>query len=99
MLINYEHHSVDTPFRSSFAIYVRAGEETFDAINHVPDQLRRRLLSIRAYDAQGLLLDADVVDGRDLEACVEKLLQNPQAAYLHAHFAKPGCYAARIERA
>jgi hypothetical protein len=30
---------------------------------------------------------------------IEKLLANPRAAYLHVHFAAPGCYAARIERA
>jgi hypothetical protein len=99
LLVNYEHHPVNTPFRSSHAIYVRAGEETYDEVNQVPEQLRRRLLSIRAYDAQGLLLDADVTEGRELASCVKRLLENEQAAYLHAHYAKPGCYAARIERA
>ena len=98
LLINYEHHPVNTPFRSSYAIYVRAGEETYDEVNGVPDQLRRRLLSIRAYDAQGMLLDADVTEGRELESCVNRILENERVAYLHAHFAKPGCYAARIER-
>lgn len=99
LLVNYAHHPVNTPFRSSYAIYVRAGEETYDEVNRVPDQLRRRLLAIRAYDAQGMLLDADVTEGRELESCVNRFLENAQVAYLHAHFAKPGCYAARIERA
>lgn len=98
VLVNYEHHRVESPFRSSFAIYVREGEQTFDAINEVPVQLRKRLLSLRAYDASGMLLMADVVDGGQLEAGIEPMLANGAVAYIHVHFAKPGCYAALIER-
>jgi Protein of unknown function (DUF1203) len=28
LLVNYEHHPVDSPYRMRFAIYVRKGEET-----------------------------------------------------------------------
>jgi Protein of unknown function (DUF1203) len=98
VLVNYEHHRVESPFRSSFAIYVREGERTFDGINEVPAQLRARLLSLRAYDASGMLRMADVIDGRQLETGIEPMLANCEVAYIHAHFAKPGCYAALIER-
>jgi hypothetical protein len=94
LLINYEHLPVDSPYRSRHAIYVRAGEQTWAAVGEVPDMLRRRLLSLRAFDDRG-----DVADGRDLESGIERLLENPHAAYLHLHFARPGCYAARVERA
>src|SRR5205809_1119363 len=67
ILVNYQHHRVDSPFRSCFAIYVRKGEQTFDAINEVPAQLRKRLLSLRGYDANGMMVAADVVEGRQLE--------------------------------
>ena len=100
LLLNYEHQSADSPYRSRHAIYVIEGEQrTFDAVNDVPDVMRRRLLSLRAFDAQGTMVDADVVDGRDVEPLIERLLANPMAAYVHAHYAKRGCYAARIERA
>ena len=99
LLINYEHLSVDSPYRSSHAIYIRAGEETCDAIDAVPAMLRSRLLSLRAFDAAGLMTGADVVDGHELEAAIEALFSDERAIYLHAHFARPGCYAARIERA
>jgi hypothetical protein len=46
-----------------------------------------------------MLRDADLVDGRELEGLIARLLADEQAAYLHIHFAKPGCYAARVERA
>jgi hypothetical protein len=43
--------------------------------------------------------DADVVDGKELKPLIERFLSNEDVAYLHAHFARRGCYAARIERA
>jgi hypothetical protein len=99
VLVHYEHHPVASPYRASFAIYVRAGEETYDAVDRVPEQLRRRVLSLRGFDSDGMLVDAELVDGRDIEGAIERLLADGRMAYLHAHFAKPGCYAARIKRA
>lgn len=100
LLLNYEHQPAPSPYRSRHAIYVIEGEQrTFDQVNTVPEVMRRRLLSLRAFDAQGTMVDADVVDGREVEPLIERLLANPQAAYVHAHYAKRGCYAARIERA
>jgi hypothetical protein len=99
VLTHYEHHAVDSPFRSSYAIYVRAGEETYEAIDEVPAQLRRRLLAVRAFDEDAMLIGAEIVDGGALEGAVERLFADARAAYLHLHFAKPGCYAARVDRA
>ncbi len=99
VLTHFEHHPVDSPFRSSYAIYVREGESTYDEVDRVPDMLRTRLLSVRAFDARGMLVDADVIDGRELEGAIAHLLGDPRASYLHVHFAKPGCYAARVTRA
>jgi Protein of unknown function (DUF1203) len=98
ILVNYEHHRTDSPYRSSFAVYVREHEERFDAVGEVPVQLRKRMLSLRAYDATGMLRMADIVEGRELEAGIAALFADPDVAYIHAHFAKPGCYAALIER-
>lgn len=99
ILLHYEHHAVDSPFRSSHAIYIREGEQTFDAVGRVSEMLRSRLLSLRAFDAQGMLLDADVVEGREVESLIGRLFADPRVAYIHIHFAKPGCYAALVERA
>ena len=98
LLINHEHLPVDSPYRSRHAIYIRAGETTCDAVDEVPDMLRRRLLSLRAFDDAGMMTGCDVVEGRDLETAISRLFADPQAAYLHVHFARPGCYAARIDR-
>jgi len=99
ILTNYEHHAVDSPYRMRFAIYVRRGEETYDAIDQIPEQLRKRQLAARAFDQDGMMVGWEVVAGTELEAAIDRLLADPRAAYLHVHYAAPGCYAARVERA
>jgi hypothetical protein len=99
ILVNYEHHAVASPYRMRFAIYVREGERTFDEVDTVPEQLRKRTLAVRSFDADAMMVGWELADGRDLEGAIERLFAEPRAAYLHAHFAAPVCYAARIERA
>jgi hypothetical protein len=99
ILVNYEHHGVDSPYRMRFAIYVREGDTRYDAIDQVPEQLRTRPLAVRAFDIEAMMTGCELVDGREVEAAIERLFANPKAAYLHVHFAAPGCYAAQVERA
>lgn len=99
LLVNYEHHSVSSPYRMRFAVYVRRGEETYDALDAVPEQLRLRTLAVRAFDKDAMLVGWELADGGALEGTIERLFAGPGAAYLHVHFAAPGCYAARVERA
>ena len=100
LLLNYEHLPVESPYRSRHAIFVR--EHAADARlskNEVPESLRNRLLSVRAFDGNGMMIDADVVDGSDVERVISRFLEHPNANYLHLHNAKPGCFAARVDRA
>ena len=99
ILVNYEHHPVDSPYRMRFAIYVRKGEETYDKADEVPRQLRTRTLAARSFDADGMMVERELVEGTALEGAIGRLFANPRAAYLHIHYAAPGCYAARVERA
>jgi len=99
ILVNYEHHAVASPYRMRFAIFVRDGDETFDAIDVVPEQLRKRTLAVRAFDAGAMMVGAELIEGEKLESAIARQFADPRAAYLHVHFAAPGCYAARIERA
>jgi hypothetical protein len=93
------HHPVGSPYRMRFAIFVRQGEEQYDAIDQIPEQLRSRMLAVRAFDADAMMVGWELVDGRDVESAIERLLANADAAYLHVHYAAPGCYAARADRA
>ena len=100
ILANYEHHDVNTPFRSSYAVFVRpsATHSCLD-VDEVPEVLRSRILSLRAFDETGMLTTADLADGTALEGSIETMFENPSVSYIHVHLAKPGCYAARVDRA
>ena len=99
LLVNYEHLPVDSPYRMRFAIYVRKGDRTCDAVGEVPEQLRKRTLAVRGYDGKGMMTGCELVDGKAVEGAIDRLFTKPDAEYLHIHFAAPGCYAARVERA
>jgi hypothetical protein len=99
LLVNYEHHPVDSPYRMRFAIFVREGDQTYDKVNEVPEQLRKRMLAVRSFDRNGMMVDNRLVDGQELEPVLEKLFTPPNVDYLHVHFAAAGCYAAKVERA
>jgi hypothetical protein len=99
LLLNYEHQSAATPYRASHAIFVLEGaQDSYDHPGRVPALFRSRLLSLRGFDAEHMMVEADVFEGVELERGIARLFGNPAVAYIHAHYAKPGCYAARIDR-
>ncbi len=100
LLLNYTHLDAASPYRSSHAIFVREGAvERYDRVNEIPDVMRIRQLSLRAYDWHDMMRDADLVDGRSIETLIERFFSDPKVAYIHIHNAKPGCYSGRIDRA
>jgi hypothetical protein len=100
ILVNFEHQSADTPYRSRHAIFVLEGASSaYDRVGEVPEVMLSRPISLRAFDAGHMMIDGQLAAGRELEGLIERLLANPEVAYLHAHYANRGCYAARIVRA
>jgi hypothetical protein len=99
LLLNYTHQPADTPYKASHAIFILEGAaSTYDRTNEIPAVLRKRTLSLRAFDVSHAMIDADLVDGREVEVLIGRLLSSPEVAYIQVHYAKRGCYAARIER-
>ena len=99
LLLNYEHQPANTPYRSTHAIYVRkVADHAFDAIDAVPMVLSSRLLAVRAFDEQHMMIDAEVCEGTEAAKMFERFFANPRASYLQVHNARRGCYAARVER-
>jgi hypothetical protein len=100
LLVHYEHQPADSPFRASHAVFVRPHViEATPRVDEVPEMLRSRMLSLRAFDRKGMMVEADLADGDALEVAIEAMLLRQEAEYIHIHFAKPGCYAARVDRA
>jgi hypothetical protein len=100
LLLNYLHQPADTPYRSGHAIFVREREVApTDLVDDLPPAMRARPLSLRAFDAGHMMVDADLADGAGAEGLIERLLADARVAYIQAHYARRGCYAGRIERA
>jgi hypothetical protein len=101
LLLNHEHQPAASPYRSSHAIFVREGaEDTFDRVNEVPGVMRvpGRLLSFRGFDADHMMVDADVIACTDVDATIARFFAQEKIAYIHVHNAKQGCYSGRIDR-
>jgi hypothetical protein len=100
LLIHFEHHAVDSPYRAAGPIYVRRSAATaVPRPGEIPEYVSRRLISVRAYDSAHWMVEALVCDGHDLRPHVELLFSDPRVAYLHLHNAKQGCYSCSVERA
>ena len=100
LLLNHVSQPAETPYRASHAIFVREGaEQAYDRIDEVPDVMRIRLLSLRAFDSSGMMIDADVVEGTLMEDVIDRFFANSDVAYIHVHNAGRGCYSGRIDRA
>jgi hypothetical protein len=99
LLLHFEHQPAPSPFRASGPIFVRERAQETRTLDRIPDSFRPRLFSARAYDAAGMMIDAEVAEGAGLERVIERRLAVPAAAYLHLHFARRGCYACRVDRA
>ncbi|WP_133498768.1 DUF1203 domain-containing protein [Cognatilysobacter terrigena] len=99
LLVNHTHQPANTPYRASHAVYVLEGATSARTVDGaVPEVMRRRLLSLRAFDAEHMMIEADVVDGADADARLAGMFADARVAYIHVHYARPGCFAARVER-
>ena len=98
LLVNFEHQPVHSPYRATGPIFVRRNAKVFDSTD-VPQALRPRLLSLRAYDDSGMMVEADVVEGTEVETLLARLFTRDDVSYVHVHYAKRGCFAVRVERA
>ena len=98
LLLSYAHQPAATPYQQHGPVFVRETEARFDAFGRIPPALRRRTLSLRGYDFEHKMIEADLTEGAEAEAMIPHFFANPAMAYIHAHYARRGCFAARIDR-
>ena len=100
LLLNWQHLDSASPYRASGPIFVReAAHASTEFVDAVPEQLRRRLLSVRTYDGDDMMRTAEVLQGDALQAQIRDYFADPAIRYLHIHNARPGCFACRVDRA
>jgi len=99
LLVNFTHLPASSPFRSSHAIYVREGAHQAQlAPDVIPDVIASRLISWRGFDAKFMMQQADVIEGHALDSAIEAIFEDPKIEEIHLHFARQGCFAARVTR-
>jgi len=100
LLLNHAHQTnPGSPYRSAGPIFVSRSATTGSYRGELPPMLRDRLLSLRAYDAKAFIVDAEVAEGSAVVRLIERFFADPAVTHIDAHFARRGCFAARIERA
>ncbi len=100
ILLNYAHQPEQSPYRATHAIFVREGAQQAKLpVGVVPEVLRSRVISLRLFDSDHMMIDADILQGDDLADAITTAFENDQVAYAHLHNAKPGCFAASVTRA
>ncbi len=100
LLLPYPHLPGPSPYAASGPVFAReAAREANLGVNEVPESIRTRLLSVRGYDREGIMVGSDVTEGRSLEGTVSRLFSDERVDYLHLHNARAGCYSCRVDRA
>lgn len=90
----------DSPYRSEGPIFVReAAEPAVLAAGEAPGMLTRRLLSARVYDADWMMIDADVVEGAMLDERLREWFADDAVTTIHLHTVRRGCFMASAIRA
>ena len=99
ILLNYVSHDVATPYRNAYAIYLReVAEDAASLIDCTPPVFEGRPIALRAFDNEGMLRNAALALPGQADARIRELFESDEIAYIHAHNAAHGCFAARIER-
>jgi hypothetical protein len=99
LLLSYEHLRTGSPYRASGPVFVRAGaRRAVLEPGVIPPYVTRRLMSVRAYDANDMMVAGEVCEGEGVREPIERLLVDVAVAYIHLHNAKRGCFSCRVER-
>lgn len=99
LLVNHVSHE-GGPYHASHAIFV-VEDDAIPAtyLGSPPPALDRRVLSLRAFDGSGMMIDARLAQPGEADAALRAMLVEPAVDHVDAHNAVRGCFAARIERA
>lgn len=99
ILVNHVSQEAATPYRASHAIFVREGAKAPAVyVDETPPVFAGRTLSLRGFDAEGMMRDAVLALPGEADAKIRALFEAPEIVSIHAHNAVRGCFSARIER-
>jgi len=99
LLLNHVSLEVAGPYRASHAIFVTESDEDAAAyVDEVPPVFEKRILSLRGFDEDGMMVEAALAQPGESDAVIRRMLGNPAVDQIHTHTATRGCFVAKIER-
>ncbi len=99
LLLPFEHQPANSPYRASGPIFVRRNvARRALPVDTVTPYVTSRLISVRAYDARHLIVDAAVCEGTQVAGEIRRQFANREVEYIHLHNARRGCFSCRVER-
>jgi hypothetical protein len=99
LAVPFLYHNVDSPYHASGPIFVRENAETAKlGVNEIPEILKERLLSVRSYNTQQVMIHAEILQGNELAKGIKNQLLNSEVEYIHIHNANPGCFNCSVHR-
>ena len=99
LLLNHVSHDADGPYRATHAIFVtESDDEAARYVDQVPPVFEKRILSLRGFDEQGMMVEAFLAQPGEADAVIRRMFENEWVDHIDAHNATRGCFSARIER-
>ena len=99
LLLNYRHlDKPGSPYRAEGPVFVCRAARRYARSGIYPPIAMQRMMSLRAYDTEGMMLEADVAEKDGLKAQVAEWLARPEIAHVDVHSMRRGCFFCRIER-
>lgn len=99
LLLNHRHlDNPGTPYRAEGPVYVRRIAQPYARKGEFPEIILQRAMAVRAYDASGMMIEADLAEKDDLQRLTREYLARPDIAHVDFHSARRGCFFCRITR-
>lgn len=99
LLLNHVSHDGDGPYRATHAIFVpESDDEAGSYVDRVPPVFEKRILSLRGFDEDGMMVEASLAQPGEADAVIRRMFDNEWVDHIDAHNAIRGCFSARIER-
>ena len=86
------------PYSESGPIFVHVEPcDRYATTHEYPPEFRSGRV-LRAYNSQRDMIAAEIANGEEPEAVIERFLQKPETAFVHVRSASHGCYTMEVER-
>ncbi|MCU0818529.1 MAG: DUF1203 domain-containing protein [Beijerinckiaceae bacterium] len=100
LLVNHRHLDRDTtPYRAEGPVFVRRLAQAYARLDEFPPIILQREMAVRAYDAEGMMIEADLAAKEELKVLTRVWLARADVAHVDFHSARRGCFFARVRRA